>query len=437
MMSKTIGKLMVLLVLTGLCAAQGAPSDAAPAAQKSKANHATKKTAKKADAVSAEEVRQLKEQLQALQAEIDQLKQRDAERDRQTQQAVMDAQKTAAAAQEKAAVAATAAADSNAKTATVQSEVAGLTTTVNTAVAAVQKDEKRVDGLEAPDSLHYKGIRITPGGYLQFATIYRSRNANSDTSDNYGQYPFANSPDYYMSEFRASGRATRLSLRAEGQAKGMKFLGYTEIDFLSSAGGNETQTNSFSPRLRLAFANVDLPGGWSIAGGQNWSLLQTARKGIDPLSEWVPSVIDNSYTPGFSYAREGSIRVVKQITPKVWFGFSVENPDTVTTGGCTSSTQCNFTLGEIQGLANSTSTVSPNSGYLNALSGANAINGNPSTNPAPDLVAKLAFEPGWGHYEVNASSIFPEASAATNLADANRHSDIDKTEIKRTISVLL
>jgi hypothetical protein len=183
----------------------------------------------------------------------------------------------------------------------------------------------------------------------------------------------------------------------------MKFMSYVEVDFLGAAGGNETQTSSFAPRLRLAFANVDLPGGWSIAGGQNWSLLQTTRRGIDPLSEWLPSLIDNSYTPGFSYAREGSIRVVKQITPKAWFGFSVENPDTVVTGGCSTSGNCKgFTGGQIQGLANFPSTVSPNNGYLNATSGAGSITGNPSTNLSPDLVAKFAFEPGYGHYEVKA-----------------------------------
>src|SRR5271165_8342 len=217
----TINKIMVMLVLTGLCVAQAVPSGGGPAAQKSKVDHTAKETAKKSDtAVSAEEIRQLKDQLQALQAQIDRLTQRDAERDQQARQAVIDAQKAADAAQEKAAAAATAAADTNAKVEVVQSDVVGLKTTVNTAVAAVQKDEKRVDDLEASDSLHFKGIKLTPGGYMQFATIYRSRNANSDTADNYGQYPFANSPDYYMSEFRASARASRLSLKAEGEAMG-------------------------------------------------------------------------------------------------------------------------------------------------------------------------------------------------------------------------
>jgi hypothetical protein len=391
---RTISKLTVLLLLIGTCMAAPAPSDGEPVA--------TPKHAKKAEkrAASAEEVKQLREMIQAQQAQIDQLKQQVAQRDQTNQQAATDAEKSAAAAQQQAAAAASAAADSNAKVNAVQSDVAGLTTTVNTTVVTVQKDEKRVADLEEPAYVHYKGVKLTPGGYAQFATIYRAHNANSDTADLFGQYTFPNSPNYHMSEFRATGRASRFWLKAQGEAHGMKFMSYAEMDFLGAAGGNETQTNSFAPRLRLAFANVDLPGGWSIAAGQNWSMIQTTRKGIDPLSEWLPAVIDNSYTPGFAYAREGTIRVVKQITPQAWFGFSLENPDTVSAGGCASAA-CTFT-GPIQGLANSTSTTAPNSGYLNATSGAGTITGNPSTNPTPDLVAKFAFEPGWGHYEVKA-----------------------------------
>ncbi len=394
---KTISKLMVLLLLVGVCIATPTPSVGATAA---KNKHRVKKVEKKA-VVSSEDLKQLREMVQAQQAQINELKRQAAERDQANQQAVADAQRNAAAAQEKAAVAATTASDTSAKVDTVQSDVAGLKTTVNTAVATVQKDEKRVKDLENPTAIHYKGVKLTPGGYMQVATIWRAHNANMDTADNYGQYPFANSPDYYMSEFRASGRASRLSLKAEGKTKNMKFLAYTEIDFLGSAAGNETQTNGFSPRLRLAFANVDLPHGWSIAGGQNWSLISVTRKGIDPLSDWTPTLIDNSYTPGFSYAREGTIRVVKQLAPWAWFGISAENPDTVTTGSCTSS-QCSFTLGNIQGLANSTSTTTPNNGYSNMTTGTGTITGNPSTNPTPDFVAKFAFEPGWGHFEIKA-----------------------------------
>jgi len=286
-----------------------------------------------------------------------------------------------------------------------------------------------------PDAITYKGVTITPGGYLQFAAIYRSKNANSDTSDQYGSYVYPNSANYYMSEFRESGRASRLSMKIDANMpQGMKAMGYVEIDFLGAAGGTETQTNSFAPRLRLAFANVDLPGGWSIAGGQNWSMLQVTKKGMAPLSEWTPSLIDNSYSPGFSYARQGSIRVVKDFSSKAWLGFSLENPDTVATGSCVPTANCPtniFTNGAIQGLANGPNTTSPNNGYLNSQPGSASsassvspsVTGNPSTNKAPDLVAKFAFEPGWGHYEIKAigrffrDRVYPNFDSATTPGD--------------------
>jgi hypothetical protein len=371
--------------------------------------HAATKKAKTPPPPSVQEqIQALRHELESQASQIDSLKSGLAEKDARLKKAELAAAEAQAAADKANAAASIqqqAVKENESAVSTLQTSVtdlkgseAKLATTVTTTTEKIQKQ------IDSPDGIHYKGVTITPGGYMQFATIFRARNANSDTADNYGQYAFGNSPDYYQSEFRASGRASRLSVKAQGAANGMKFMAYTEIDFLAAAGGTETQTNSFSPRLRLAFANVDLPSGWSIAGGQNWSLLQTTRKGIDPLSEWVPSIIDNSYTPGFTYARQGGIRAVKQLTPQLWFGISLENSDTVATGGCTSASVCSFALGNIQGLANSMSTTSPNNGYLNATSGADTITGNPSTNKAPDMVAKFAYEPGWGHYEVKLMS---------------------------------
>jgi hypothetical protein len=366
---------------------------------------AAAKSAKKTKAAPPsveDQIQALRHQLDSQASQLDSMKSDLAEKDarlKKAEQAAAEAQSAAEKANSNAVMEQKTVTENAAAVSTLQSSVTDLKESQTKVTEETVKLKKEVT---SPDGLHYKGIKITPGGYMQLATIYRQRNTNSDTADNYGQYPYANSADYYMSEFRATGRATRLSLKADGTKNNMKFMGYVEIDFLGASGGNETQTNSFSPRLRLAFANVDLPGGWSIAGGQNWSMLQLTRKGIAPLTEWVPSVIDNSYTPGFSYARQGGFRVVKQITPKLWAGFSVENPDTVATSACSSSFTCGYTYGQIQGYANSTSTTSPNSGYLNATSGSGSVTGNPSVNPIPDLVAKVAFEPGWGHYEIKA-----------------------------------
>ena len=431
---KSYQKILAVIVLSSLCLATAAASEGEVSAKKSK-KHQKAEVAAPCEACEA--IKRLEEKVAAQQAEIDMLKGMKPEAPGTTDAA---AQAAAAAAQQQAAAAAAAAADAAAKAAAAQADVNALKPEVNSNTAGVQEAQKKIGVLEEPAYIHYKGVKLTPGGYAQLATIYRAHDANSDTADTYGSYAYANSPTYYQSEFRESGRASRVSLKATGEASGMKFLQYTEIDFLGNAAGNETQTNSFSPRLRLAFANVDFKGGWSIAGGQNWSLLQTTRKGINPLSEWLPAVIDNAYTPGFTYAREGSLRVVNQITPKIALGFAVENPDTVVAGG---STVSGFTSA-IQGTANSSATISPNSGYLNATGSNGNTTGNPSINVAPDLVAKIAFDPGWGHFDVKyvtrffRDRVYPDfngAATAPYTTGANTAGGTNRTNIGGAIGL--
>ncbi len=388
---------LLVLVLSSLCFADPAPSDGEAPAKKS---HGKKKPVA-VKAVTQDEFKQLKDAFAAQQQQLDSLKQQNADLARelrQSQQQAQSALTTASDAQQKVS-----ALESEEKPAVtkLQSDVAAVQATATTTAANLQKDEKRVGELEVPAYVHYKGIKLTPGGYAQFATIYRTHNANSDTPDNYGVYPLSGSANSKVDEFRISGRASRLSLKAEGAVESMKFMGYFESDFLgTSPNANESQSSSYAPRLRLAFGNVDLPGGWSIAGGQNWSLLQTTRKGITPLTEWLPSLIDNSYTTGFSYARQGSIRVVKSIGSKAWFGVAAENPETVSNFQCVTvaatPASCNGSItSAVQGLQNSTLSGTPTSSSF-------ATTATPSNDAAPDLVAKFAIEPGWGHYEVKA-----------------------------------
>jgi 5-bromo-4-chloroindolyl phosphate hydrolysis protein len=379
------------------------------------------------------ELKLLREALDAQQQQIQQLQSELQKRDaalEQVQQQVKALQFTATQAQTTAQTASTAGEQNAGSLTQVQSTIVDLKTTQASTTAALQRTEKRAADLEQPAQIHYKGITMTPGGYLQLATIYRTHNANSDTSDSYGAIPLDGSVNSHMNEFRFSARASRFSMKAETMLHGLKTMGYAEMDFLGAAPtANETQTNSFNPRLRLAFVNVDLPGGWSVAGGQNWSLIQTTRKGITPLSEFLTLVVDNSYIVGFSYARQPSIRVVKSLGTKTWLGFAVENPETVSNVQCIAGTpaaSCNVaTLGNIQGLANGPNTTSPNNGFANVLATTTSTTGNPSTDRAPDLVAKLAFEPGWGHFEVKAvgrifrDRVYPNFQTTSAVPGAN------------------
>jgi hypothetical protein len=111
-----------------------------------------------------------------------------------------------------------------------------------------------------------------------------------------------------------------------------------------------------------------------------WSLVTETKVGLNNRTEALPMTIDPQYHVGFSWARQYGFRVVKNFNNKAWFGISVENPQaTVTSHGNAS----NFLVG----------TVGVTGGLYNNQS-------NYSFNPSPDIVAKLAFEPGFGHYEV-------------------------------------
>ena len=61
------------------------------------------------------------------------------------------------------------------------------------------------------------GIELTLGGFLEGATIYRSRNLTADIGSPWNTIPFPNSPNYHLSEFRGTARQTRLSLLAQGR----------------------------------------------------------------------------------------------------------------------------------------------------------------------------------------------------------------------------
>jgi hypothetical protein len=429
-----IASVLILLVPVALLAqaesATTTPSPATKTKAAKTASPAARKTAAKKPPVhkptvaetAAAEVAKLRAEFEQKLVQLSgQLQQRDAAV-QQLQQQVTALQSSAAQTQSTAQAASASGQETASRVTEVQSAVADLKAVDAKTTAALQKDEKRLADVESPTAIHFRGITLTPGGYIQAGTIYRTHNMNSDSADNFGQIPLDGSVNARMGEVRMSGRASRLSLRAEAAVGRAKIFGYVEGDFLGAAPtANESQTNSFTPRLRLAFTNIDLPGGWSVAAGQNWSLLQTTRRGIAPLSEWLASVIDNSYNAGFTYARQPSIRVTKAIGTHTWAAVSVENPETVINVQCvygTTPASCApATLGNIQGLQNGGNTTSPNSGF--------APTATPSTDVAPDFVGKVVFEPGWGHYEVKAigrffrDRVYPNFSTASVVLGAN------------------
>jgi len=111
--------------------------------------------------------------------------------------------------------------------------------------------------------------------------------------------------------------------------------------------------------------------------------------------------IDAAYTAGFSWARQYGVRLSKNFNNKVWAAVSVEeSQETLSTHNNVN----NFLVGSagagggVYNGAVTTCTTSVNSSGAPVTTCTNAA--NYSFNPSPDIIAKLVFEPGFGHYEI-------------------------------------
>src|SRR5579872_5784111 len=367
---------------------------AAAAPQDTSSGTGTKKKAaarKSAPSVSTQ-LSEMKQAIDAQQQQIlqlmNQLKSRDAAI-QQLQQQVGQAQTAATQAEQKADTAASQTTQAQQDVAAVHTDVADLKQNATNAALSLQETQKNLRAeIESPLAIHYKGITITPGGFLAAETVWRQHALGADINTPFNSITFPGAAQSNISEFFGSGRQSRISMLTEGKLSSAKLTGYVEADFLSAAvTSNNNESNSYSLRQRQAWGQAALNSGWTFTGGQMWSLVTETKKGLDNRSEALPMTIDPQYTVGFSWARQYGFRVTKNIGNKVWAGFSVENASTTSSGIHFAPGQNNFIIGS-QGASG---------GLYNATT-------NYSFNATPDFIGKIAFEPGFGHYEVDRKS---------------------------------
>ena len=375
-------------VVAGLVLASCVVAQAQSGTEQAQAKPARTKTAK-AKAPTQEEILlgqlnekfqkldELNNKLNDLEQKYEALQQRMAARDGELEQARKDA---ADAKQKLEATQAVIGTDGSAVT-TLQSDVANLKTESSSLSSQVQASQVETKKLENPDTIHYKGIDLKPGGFLAAETVDRQRAIGGDVNTQFTGIPFAGSTAGELSEFNASGRQSRISLLAEGKIPSATLRGYFEADFLSAGTtSNDNQSNSYPLRLRQAWGQAELNNGWILTGGQMWSLATEYRHGLTNNSEAVPLTIDSQYNVGFTWERQYGFRVVKRVSDKFWIGGSVEEPQTLNIGGHNLPTIAYQETGNSGGLYNPTA--------------------NYSFNEAPDLLAKAAYETNWGHFEL-------------------------------------
>jgi hypothetical protein len=402
-------------------ASASTPKDGDPqAAENPKTKKKPAKPTKSATAILAEQVEALRQSMEAQQQQIRQLQDELAKRDAQ----IGDAKSAAAAADAKASDAnakvaevATSTAEVKTTTTTLSSDVADLKLGSDSLKGAVQDTQKKIIAAESPSTIHYKGMTLTPGGFLEAATVYRNRAASADINTPFTGIPYPSNSLSRVSENNFTARQSRLSLLAEGKLGSAKIGGYYEADFLSAGvTSNNRQSNSYTWRTRQAWGQVSWENGWSLTGGQMWSLATENRKGITNRQEVPPAVIDSQYNVGFTWARQYGFRIVKNFHDKFALAASVEEPQT-TIGGRGFSAVSN---------TSATGAVSTSQNFWVDAPGAggglyNFVDTTGyTTNKAPDFIVKAAWDPRWGHYEVLGivsefrSRIYPCAVVGTN-----------------------
>jgi hypothetical protein len=397
---KKIAALTLSLFLVAGMALADTPKDTTPETAKpaSPAKPKAAKTSAKSDSAIAAEIEELRQALQSQHEQLQLLKEELAKRDRQ----IDEAREAAAAANARAAEATTKATEAVNTTAEVKTAAAALNTTVSdlkasnevlkTTVATEQAEAKKAEET-GPSTIKYKGVNITPGGFLAAETVYRARATSADIPTPMTGIPYPGNALSRVSETSFTGRQSRASLLADTKVGSAKLTGYYEADFFGAGTtSNNRQSNSYVLRQRQVWAQAAFDNGLSLTGGQMWTLAAETRKGMQNRTETTPLTIDVNYTVGFTYARQYGFRVVKDFGGKFALGFSVEGPQT-TFGGrgfsaftsASGATSQNFFL----------NAPGANGGLVNAFDATGY-----TVNKAPEILFKAVADPGWGHYEV-------------------------------------
>ena len=385
-----------------------------------KKHPATKRAAKPKGPTVEEQIQSLR---QDLEGQINGLKSDLATKDAQLQQAqkaAADAQAAAAKAQDAANMQQQAVTDNAAAVSTLQSTVTDMKNVNATVVSSLTDEAAAIKkSISAPSTLHYKGISLTPGGYLAGETVYRTKATGGDIPTAFSAIPYEHADAYSLSEFFADARQSRATLMAEGKVNWGTLRGYYEADWLGTGiSSNNNQSNSYVLRERVLWAQAETNNHWAFTGGQLWSLATEDKKGLSNISGDImtPQTIDPNYVTGFVWTRQYGFRVTKSFN-KVAFGVAAENPQVLYTASLAGNTPYAVlgSAGNNGGNYNAAISASATTTYVQNYTQqpgstsylpvyntvvANTNIANLSFNKAPDVIVKVALDPGWGHYEV-------------------------------------
>ena len=126
---------------------------------------------------------------------------------------------------------------------TMQNRIATLEAAKGIPEVRSQPDETKTAA--EPTAFHFKGLTLTPGGFLNSTALVRARNENADVATSYSAIPLDGSSNANLSELRGTARNSQLSLLLQGSAGNTKLRGYVETDFLGAAPTVELRAIQF------------------------------------------------------------------------------------------------------------------------------------------------------------------------------------------------
>jgi hypothetical protein len=227
---------------------------------------------------------------------------------------------------------------------------------------------KPAEAKSGPLSVRIGDAEFTPGGFMDFTSVFRSTNVGSGIGTSFGGIPFGNTIAGNNTENRLSAQNSRLTMKITSRVFNTDVTGYLETDFLGNAPSNLNVTsNANTPRMRVFW--VDLrKDKWEVLGGQSWSMMTPGRTGIspNPADIFFSQDVDTNYQAGLVWTRAPQFRLVYHPSKQLALGFALENPQQY--------------IG--------TATTVPS--FVGSQLDANATTSTPNTHP--DIQAKIAYD---------------------------------------------
>jgi len=227
---------------------------------------------------------------------------------------------------------------------------------------------------QSPLQVKVGSLTFTPGGFLDFTSVYRTTAVGSGIGTNFAAIPYNNTAAGRMSEFRESAQNSRLTLKVSAAPAGLDLYTYLETDFLGNQPSNvAVSSNSDTLRLRVFFLDVRR-GGWEIVAGQDWSMLTPGKVGLSPMPGDIAygQTVDTNYQVGLTWARQPQFRLLYHASPHFTAGVSLENGEPYI-GGSSGAPQATIP-GAYAGQVNNGSSNFSAPGFT------------------PDIIAKLAYD---------------------------------------------